>query len=176
MVCQCVDSLHGWRVKALLVVLAALLLPQSASGASLTPEQARGILYVAYGQFHGPRTLIDDPPKIELVSKEKICQRMNAHSGCEYAAIYLNGESTILVDETIDFKSLWGTSVLVHEMVHHFQWKLRGMPQSCGEMMGRERQAYLIHAELLEKLGEFLSAYKVVKNGMMQMSHCPGDT
>lgn len=147
-----------------------------ATAAPLTSDQARGILYVTYGQFHGPRSLIEDPPLIRAVKKAELCEKLgHPHPECGAAAVYMNGESTVLVDDTLDFNQPSAAAILVHEFVHHFQWKLRGMPRSCGEMVARERQAYLIQAAILERIGRLEDAYLALKGGMLHMPYCPVD-
>lgn len=155
-------------------------------GAGLTPEQAYGIAAVAYGQYGGPRSLLEKLPAVHIVPQNEICAMMQLGPGCSYIGVY--DEERIYVSDRLDFSTVFGASVLVHEFVHHFQHKERGsigavcplifsgkngvFPISridyscrCSELSRREAQAYRIQAYVLERSGAYVEARAVAISG-----------
>jgi len=106
-------------MRALILLLA---LCGVASAAELTEVQSRGIMAVAYGQFHGPRTLLDDPPAIHIVSQAELQERFECAPRCPVIhGMYDDAEVAIYLWEALDFSTVYASSVLLHEYVHHFQ-------------------------------------------------------
>lgn len=145
-----------------------------AKAGELTPEQAWHVYVVAYGQMHGPRVWLDkvSMPVIHLASQDELCALLNDHPGCGAQGVYLNGHNIVEIDKTLDFSTVYATTVLLHEFIHHFQFLKHGMPKDCWDMAMRERQAYLIQAFMLERGGEYTLAYGVVKSGLIHV-RCP---
>lgn len=123
-----------------------------ATAADLTPDQARSIYYVAYGQFHGPREWLEQPPTVILTSADRLCDMYGMAPGCRVLGIYQPG--IVYLDKTLDFDNLHDASVLLHEYTHHFQYLKRGKMLDCADWMDREREAYAIQANVLEKAGD----------------------
>lgn len=157
-------------VAVALIGIWMIVAPPRAFGAELTRLQARDILYVAYGQYHGPRSLLDDPPTIHLSSQEMLRERFNCHEHCPpIAALYDEETSQIYLLDTLDFSAVFATTVLLHEFIHHFQAKTKGRvmdlklskEDACLEIVEREREAYRIQWDVLIKAGDFTHAQAV---------------
>jgi hypothetical protein len=147
--------------------------PLLGGAGELTPEHAWQIYQVAYGQIGGPREWLDKPhmPTIYIVPEKELCALIGERPGCGAQGAYVNGTKQVYIDAALDFRTLYATTVLLHEMVHHFQFLKRGKPTACAEFESRERQAYLIQADMLERGGEYAAAYQVAKSGLMRV-HC----
>lgn len=169
MVRERLARLRGRRVmRALLLLLLALC--GTAGAAELTQRQAGDILAVAYGQYHGPRTLLDSPPQIHVVSQDVLREKLNCTEHCQpIHGLYHEEEGAIYVYDALDFSTVYATTVLMHEYIHHFQVKTKGRvmdmklsgTELCLEVVAREHEAYRIQWTVLLKAGEYLLAQGV---------------
>lgn len=157
-------------MKFLLLLLVLLCIPVSAAGP--TPQQARDILAVAYGQYHGPRTLLDDPPQIHIVTQDEIRELANCTQHCpNILGLYKEETGFVYLDNSVDFSTVYATTILLHEYIHYFQSKTRGLIRDMGlseqdmclEFIEREREAYRIQAHVLAKAGEYHLAQSVLR-------------
>ena len=155
------------RALRLLCAAALFLLAMPANAAELTTLQAGHIMAVAYGQYQGPPELLDNPPKIDLVSEDKLRELHGCNDHCpRIMALYHEGDNVIYLLNTLDFSAVFATTVLAHEFVHFFQVRTRGRikdlklsaHEACLEIVERERQAYRIQHHLLIKGGDFRRA------------------
>jgi hypothetical protein len=161
-------------------VLFLFLFCGSVFAAELTPRQERDIYVLAYGQYTGPREWLDKPPIVHHVSEARICELAHQPPHCTVLGYYQPG-NVYLVD-TLDFSTTWAAGVLLHEDIHHLQWLQHGqvaidaadaaadaavkvakeaVRAACELWLPRERQAYTIHAYVLENAGDDLGARHV---------------
>jgi hypothetical protein len=63
----------------------------------------------------------------------------------------------------MDFSTVYGASILLHEYMHYFQWLDREAADivGCAQWLALEREVYAIQAHVLEQAGDSLSAYAV---------------
>lgn len=161
--------IHGIAIGAVLILaLAGLVGP--AHAADVTPQQAHDIFAVAYGQFHGPRTLLDDQPQIHIASQDELHKKLNCGEHCPTIhGLYDEGNGEIYVYEGLDFSTVYATTVLLHEYIHHFQVKTRGRVMDlnlsgtdlCLEVVAREHEAYRIQWQVLLNAREYRLAQTV---------------
>jgi hypothetical protein len=118
-----------------------------------SPGQSVYIMAVAYGQYGGPPSLMENPPPIHTVPQEQICKAMVGRTHCDYLAMYDEDERAIYLADWLDFSTVDAASSLVHEYVHHFQLKTKGPTKDCADHLQREHQAYAIQAHVLEMSG-----------------------
>lgn len=176
--CDSVDVAIRWAVwtvaaafvAACLVTLLALWTANEAKAAGVTPEQEYSILRVAYGQFTGPPSLLKDPPKIHIVSQAELQDRYKCAPHCRTVhGLYDEETGEIYLYDGLDFSTVYATTVLMHEYIHHFQVKTKGrvmdmkLPQYelCLEVMAREHEAYRLQWQVLLKVGEYMLAQSV---------------
>jgi hypothetical protein len=138
------------------LAIAGSLMVQPLPAAELTPEQAYSIQAVAYGQFHGPRALMEARPKIHIVDQAEICGRMHRAADCNFVGLFSQDSEEIYISRKVDFGTPMGASVLLHEIVHLFQKLTRGQVKEgdCAEYIAREVEAYRIQAHVLAAAGE----------------------
>jgi len=146
-------------------LLLALLAGSAFAGP--TEKQIMGAWAVAYGQYHGLRSVYDEgPPSVQLESKVELCARMNQPHTCHVRGVYEDG--VIYMDAALNFETIEAMAMLVHEDVHHLQHKNKGsvndLPEAerCEAYIARERQAYLIQANVLSRSGAGLAAMMVL--------------
>lgn len=142
---------------SLFAVYAAAVL---AAAVPLNDEQAASIYALAYGQYHGK--LPDRPPTIRIVPAAELCARYRMPPHCPVLGLYL--DSQVLLSDSLDFSKPEDASVLLHEFIHYLQEQAHGPVHDCQTEIQRERQAYLIQAEVLEKAGQTASAWRVRMN------------
>jgi hypothetical protein len=156
-------------MRALLLLLAACFAVAAHAG-ECTPSQQFSILTVAYGQYHGPRSLLENPPPVHVVSQAELRQRFKCDGHCPpIHGLYDEENVQIYVDDGLDFSTVYATTVLMHEYIHHFQAKTKGRlmdldlpePELCLEVVAREHEAYRLQWEVLLKSGEYLLAQNV---------------
>ena len=148
-----------------------------ANAAPLTPEQARGIYAVAYGQCPSmsgmqdgcPPEWLQQMPTIHVVSSEKLCDLAVGKPQCSVLGMYQSDNVYIL--DTLDFETVWAASILLHEYIHHFQQLKSGPAYDCETWLAYETQAYMIQAQVLQKAGEYMTA-RAVMISMRQMPRC----
>jgi hypothetical protein len=155
------EKILHWLVIAVgcVFAVAAVLAISNARAAELTPEQARGIYYVAYGQYHGPREWLEQMPVIHIVSPADLCARQNLPPDCPIKATYLPGH--VYASSTLDFSDPFHASILLHELVHHMQQLKNGPARNCLEALRREHEAYMIQSDVLMKSGLGTEAFGV---------------
>lgn len=159
-----------WIAYAVLVAAFFLVVVAPTRGAELTPQQARDILVDAYRQYHGSPTLLDNPPQLHIASQDELQKRACATTKCRpIHALYDEEDGEIYLFAGLDFSTVYATTALLHEYIHHFQVRTRGrvmdmkLSQSdiCLEILEREHEAYRIQWEVLLKAGEYMLAQKV---------------
>lgn len=148
-----------------------------ATAAPLTPEQARGIHLVAYGQcpnlagMHDgcPRAWLAEVPALYLMAQDDLCAIYHREPGCQVLALYRDG--SIWLSEDMDFGTVFAASVLLHEYLHHFQWLRRDRAPvlTCEEWLLLEAEAYLLQAHVLEMAADDKSA-RLVRYSASQLT------
>jgi hypothetical protein len=144
----------------LFVAVLLVLWVQAVFSAPLTKEQARDIYAVAYGQVTGPPEWLSQPPIIHVVSPEVLCGMVEQNAACSIRGVYDSG--TIYISDAVDFGSVYGASILLHEFVHHLQYLKGGAAHDCSTWLAYEQQAYLIQAHVLQKAGDYLAAQTIL--------------
>jgi hypothetical protein len=125
--------------------------------------QAASIYALAYGQYGG--ALPERAPVIHLVSASRLRELM----GCKLCPVRgMHDRGVIYLDELLELGRAYDASILLHEYVHYLQWIQDGDVTSCEVWLQRERQAYLIQARVLERVGE--NPLAVIRN--MHMLRC----
>ena len=154
-----------------LIGLYVIIFSPRSMAADLTPSQARDILAVAYGQYHGPRELFEDgPPPIHITSQATLREKFHCAERCPgIHGLYSEESGEIFLDDQLDFSTLYATTVLLHEYIHYFQVRTKGrlmdlhLPdkQACLEIVAREQEAYRIQSEVLLKAGDYMRSQSV---------------
>ena len=142
--------------------LVFLMFCGSISAAELTAKQEMDIYALAYGQYGSRHGGIPLPtkPQVFIETPENICTALGKERGCAWYGYYLNGAVTI--SNTLDFAAALDASKLLHEYVHHLQVQHGGPTKDCLTYLQREYEAYSIQAHVLEKVGEYLNARRVM--------------
>jgi hypothetical protein len=60
---------------------------------------------------------IHSPPAVEFASSERLASLY----GAEALGLYSHDTSTVYINTEVDMNTLEGVSILVHELVHHYQ-------------------------------------------------------
>ena len=140
-------------------LIATALLAGECRAAPLTPQQARDIYIVAYGQFTGPPAWLEQMPVIHIVSQEVLCETAEMKPECNVLGLYR--EANVYILDTLNFETLSAASVLLHEYIHHFQYLKSGSAYDCETWLAYEQQAYAIQVQVLQKAGDYLAARSV---------------
>jgi hypothetical protein len=145
----------GDTVKSILYTLLAFTLQwalfiYSADAAELNHEQAASIYALAHGQLGPAYPLPEHAPTIVLTSQQRM-REIYCEGRCQANIHGMQVGNTVYVDEQLDFAQPLDASILLHELVHYLQWSRDGVAKSCEEWLSRERQAYQIQAEVLQK-------------------------
>jgi hypothetical protein len=135
----------GLVYAGLIVMLFAL----PARAGELAQEQAAVLYAIAYSHVGG--NLPDKPPTIRLVDRATLQAIACNGANCPVRG-YQRG-ADVFVDAALDFADPRDAAVLLHEIVHFLQFARAGPAQDCHEWLRREREAYLIQARELERLG-----------------------
>jgi hypothetical protein len=141
-------------------LLAALVLygvPVCAGAGELAKEQAAVLYAIAYSHVGG--NLPDKAPTIRLVDRAVLQAIACNGANCPVRG-YQRG-ADVFVDASLNFADPLDAAVLLHELVHFLQFARAGPAQDCHEWQRRERQAYLVQAHELERLG--LDAVNVLR-------------
>jgi hypothetical protein len=113
---------------------------------------------------------MDNPPTIHIGTQAKLRQVFNCMDHCPLVhGLYNEETAEIYLDDSLDFSTVYATTVLLHEYIHHFQVKTRGRVMDmklspydlCLEVVEREHEAYRIQWEVLLKSGEYMLAQSV---------------
>ena len=80
---------------------------------------------------------IDHAPNVKIQSDEELI----AKYGAPVYALYAHNEGTIYLSDTVNLKTIEGASVLVHELVHHYQ-NTSGAMDSYNCIRESEKLAY----------------------------------
>lgn len=129
--------------------IAALAFSGPARAGDLTLEQAAAVYAIAYGHVGG--AMPERAPTIYLVDRPRL-QQLACNGGNCPARGWQQGEA-VYIDGSLDFARPADAAVLLHELVHWFQFARWGPAQDCLDWIARERQAYLIQAYELERMG-----------------------
>jgi hypothetical protein len=141
--------------------LAAMLMALPARAGELPHEQAAVLYAIAYGHVGG--TLPAQPPTIRLVDRATL--QMIACAGHNCPVRGFQRGSDVFIDAALDFADPRDAGVLLHEIVHFLQFARDGPAHDCHEWLRRERQAYLIQAAELERLGlDSVSVLRVARS------------
>lgn len=101
---------------------------------------------------------IDEYPSVKIVSEEYLHKEF----GSPVYAFYNYSTKTVYISNKVDLSSHKGKSILVHELVHHYQ-NISGLRQTYLCIAESERLAYTTQkkyllyykAPLMKELGEF---------------------
>ena len=150
-------------------LLLLLVLFGYAGAADLTPERAKDIYIVAYGQCPRmadmnagcPREWLNEMPSVRQVPQPYLCGLKQIESDCSILGYYKSGH--VLVSDRLDYDKPYDISVLFHEYIHHLQWLKSNKTDfmDCGDNYRREVEAHSLHVHLLERLNDYTGAGKV---------------
>ena len=132
-----------------LVAWGAGVMSRCAAAADLPGEQAAVIYAIAYGHVGGQ--LPAQPPTIHIVDRAAL-QQLACNGGNCPARGFQRGQD-VYVDAALDFTRPADAAVLLHELVHYFQFARWGPAQDCLEWIARERTAYRIQIYELARMG-----------------------
>ena len=108
---------------------------------------------------------IATPPVVVVASPDDLA----AKYGAPVYALYAHHESTIYLADNVDVSTLQGASVLVHELVHHYQNVSGAMDgYNCAresERLAYETQKQYLQANNAELLPE-LDAFNILMRSM----------
>lgn len=140
-----------------LILALALFFSLSAYAGVPTPEQARSVWVLAWGETHslhnGDRTILDNPPNLNIMRQPPLCALWGLQPNCGLLGLTIS-ENEILLSELIDFRTPFGGSIIFHEFVHIIQYRTRGKPQTCEQRNEYEKQAHEMQAAVLIKVGD----------------------
>ena len=129
--------------------LAAILLAIPAHAGELAQDQAAVIYAIAYAHVGG--ALPERAPTIHLADRARLQQLACNGQPCPVRG-WQQGED-VYIDASLDFTRPADAAVLLHELVHFFQFARYGPAQDCLDWIARERVAYRIQAYELERMG-----------------------
>lgn len=109
-------------------------------------------LIAAIGTFIPDGEKVDDPRIV--VVEPAVLQQKACGGPCKVIA-WFGPDAKIYLDRRIDPENnIMARSILLHELVHHFQYRLTGhMADGCDQWLARERQAYEVQARWLFEQG-----------------------
>ena len=145
-----------------------------------TIDRAYHDAWKIYQADHMTDIVPEREPRIGFTTAKGICEASKSEqdNGCAIAltagekALYpLPGGVDILLDENEDYDSLLGTSILVHEFVHFFQFHNRGPISFCELAVEREHEAYMLQARWLGKHNG--GQYVTMVLSVSARQHCP---
>lgn len=87
---------------------------------------------------------IENAPKIKQLSSEQLEQLFKAPA----LALYSHTSKVIFIDKDIDLGSVFGYSVVLHELIHHYQNE-SGLMKTYPCIQAGERLAYNIQRKFL---------------------------
>lgn len=101
---------------------------------------------------------IENPPTVQVV-EAKVLQ---ADYGAPVYALYSHQDSAIYLSDTVDLSTIQGASVLLHELIHHYQ-NVSGAMDGYSCVRESEQLAYDVQrqyliankAKVLPELNEF---------------------
>jgi hypothetical protein len=109
-------------------------------------------LIAAIGTFIPGSEKVEAPRIVEI--EPAVLQQKACGGSCKVIAWY-GPDATIYLDRRMDPENnIMARSILLHELVHHVQFKLaRHMAAGCDQWLMRERQAYEVQARWLFEYG-----------------------
>lgn len=99
-------------------------------------------------------------PKLDWVTKNEVVLLC----GCTTGALYK--ESHVYLTAAVDLGSLFGLSMLVHELYHHVQFVRRGPVRGCYDWIQREMEATAVQ-------NRWLSAHDSARHALFVTGTCP---
>lgn len=87
---------------------------------------------------------IEHAPTVEIHSPESLEKKY----GAPVYALYAHHEGTIYLADTVDLSTITGASVLIHELVHHYQ-NISGAMDDYACIRESEKMAYNIQRDYL---------------------------
>lgn len=101
---------------------------------------------------------ITTPPEVVVMSAKNLQDKY----GSPVHALYAHHEAVIYLSDSVDLSTMQGASVLLHELVHHYQ-NVSGAMEWYNCIQESEKQAYEIqkdylvanNVKLIPELGEF---------------------
>ena len=134
-----------------------------------------------YQVQHKTDVIPDREPRIGFTTAKGICQAAKSEqdSGCAIAltggekALYPMPDNVdILLDEAADYDTLLGSSIVLHEFIHYFQYYNRGPISFCELAIEREHEAYGLQARWLSVHGG--GQYVAIVLSASARQHCKG--
>lgn len=107
----------------------------------LTPEKA-GLPVLAATYLESPKIVVMDREELKALAKKEVYVE----------GLYRFVDNTIYISDTVDLESVYGASVVVHEMTHYTQIAM-GLDKVSPCAGALERQAYEMQAEYLTQNG-----------------------
>lgn len=105
------------------------------------------------------------PPEVVVVDSANLTKKY----GSPVHAMYSHTEATIFLSDRVDLASIQGASVLLHELVHHYQ-NVSGAMDGYNCVQESEKLAYEIQRAYLEqnnaKLMPELSQFNIVSRSL----------
>jgi hypothetical protein len=131
-------------------LLLLLLISGAAHAGPFHAEQLEGLYVLAIGRAQ--LGVPERPPQVYRVSKS-VLQTIACRRPCEARAVQI--ADAVFYRDDMNPNDTIDASILAHEFVHYLQWIKHG-PVDDGDCLGkaaRERQAYQVQRELLERAG-----------------------
>lgn len=152
-----------------------------------TPDQIDMTYALTYGlvayKMGLPRMGDFEPPTVQFVPQPVVCLSIGAPKTCKGLGGTTDSRTgRILFSTAFDYRKPEYMTILVHEFVHYFQFVKYGEATDWCENYRRERQAYDVQAEVLNKIGTVAAEYQM-HHAMMQSAqarmsmvgnHCKG--
>lgn len=144
-------------IAAALMFVAAVTLPRWAAADEVDDAKAHAVMreLLKEMRYTGPEPELTRVNQHELV---EVCRCGNSRGG-----VYR--DSSVYLWIGLDLDSLFGQSILVHELQHHIQFVKLGHFRGCDEWHRREMEAF-------QKQNEWLSAHGSGTRGMF-LGSCP---
>jgi len=151
------------------IALAAILSLCSVvtTATDLSPDQAQSIWVLAWGQSHfihkGDSTILFRPPVIHLMTEDQLCDVTERPIGTCANLKGAQRDTGVYLLRSLDFQNRYNASIVLHEMIHYIQYMTHGEANArdCAEKNRRERQARVVQANVLEKVGALREARMV---------------
>ena len=112
-------------------------------------------------------------PTIVVLDHEALQERWTATTD-NVTAFYDPIPEIIYLSSNVDLDTVYGKSVLVHELVHHVQYKTDATEKVCATGSMLDGDAYKVQANYLKEHGETGDVYKAVNfyGAMLNADKC----
>jgi hypothetical protein len=126
------------------------------------------VIILSYWLATSQGLLIDRPVTVEVMSKEDI----ETLSGRSAYAVYSSVTQLILLSSDVDLNTIRGESILLHELVHHYQ-NISGLNSTYFCLNQAERLAYTTQKKYIIEKGGYVMPELASFNILMR-SMCDG--